>query len=78
MKVWTPIIPNSQLIVYPISNSASKWKIGIYIQPTTAVIVVIVVTSIILIILACIILYYHKKEKDEDKSARVEFIHLWI
>lgn len=63
---WTPIIPNSQLFVSPVSNDVAKWKIEIFINPTKALFVIILSTALVLIILGIIIIYYHRKEKMED------------
>lgn len=65
-KSWTPIIPNSQLFVSPISNDIDKWKIETFINPTKALALIILSTVIVLVILGIIIIIYHRKEKMED------------
>lgn len=68
VKEWTPIIPNSQLVIYPFGKNTNKWNITIFIKPTEAIVVVIIVTVSILIILGGLIIYYHMKEKEEDRK----------
>ncbi|KAM3143943.1 hypothetical protein pb186bvf_003994 [Paramecium bursaria] len=64
IKQWTPIIPNSQLIVSPYL-SAKSWTLSIFIEPTEAILVVVIVTVIILLTLGGIIIWKHIKEKEE-------------
>jgi integrin alpha FG-GAP repeat containing protein 1 len=63
---WSPIIPNSQLFVSPISKDTAKWKIEIFINPTKALALIILSTIIVLVVLGMVIIYYHRKEKIED------------
>ncbi len=68
-QTWTPIIPNSQLFVSPISNDVTKWKIEIFINPTKALALIILSTVVVLFILGVIIVYYHRREKLEDNPS---------
>lgn len=63
---WSPIIPNSQLLVSPTDNEVSKWKIEIFINPTKALTLIILSTVAVLLVLGLIIVYYHRKEKIAD------------
>lgn len=67
-KSWSPIIPNSQLIITPPLNNAD-WKIEIYINPTKAMALIIISTLIVLVIIGIVIIIYHVKEKEEDRKA---------
>ena len=50
-KEWSPIIPNSQLAVFTIPNSAEDWAIRIYVLPTESLIYVIIMSGVLLILL---------------------------
>lgn len=65
---WTPIIPNSQLIITPPSGK-NKWKIEIYINPTRAMALIIISTLIVLFIIGVVIIIFHIKEKEQDRKA---------
>lgn len=45
---WTPIIPNSRLIITP---TGSDWKLGVYVNPNTKIRDVIIITVVILILI---------------------------
>lgn len=66
---WSPIIPNSQLLLSANDIEPSKWGIEIFINPTKALSFIIVATVAVLILLGVCILYFHWKEKQEDKKA---------
>ena len=61
-KSWSPIIPNSQLIITPPLKD-NNWKIEIFINPTRAMALIIISTVVVLIIIGIIIIIYHVKEK---------------
>jgi len=63
-QLWTPIIPNSQLIVNPIRNAA--WTLDVYVSPTSETILIVLTTLVILVVLGAFIIYLHAKEKEED------------
>lgn len=65
---WTPIIPNSQLMITPSHENPTKWKIEIFINPTEALWIIIISTIGVLLILGVAIVYFHIKEKEEDKK----------
>lgn len=69
-NVWSPIIPNSQLMIYSAPSSGFNWKISIFINPTSAMWFIFISTCIVLLGILVIILYLHYKEKNND----VEFI----
>jgi integrin alpha FG-GAP repeat containing protein 1 len=76
VREWTPIIPNSQLIVVPAGTRAADWLINIYIKPTDKIYLVLLITVGILLLLGLLILFYHRLEKEEDNRAREQFFHL--
>jgi hypothetical protein len=69
-KVWTPIIPNSHLLIDIHDKSASKWSIKLLINPTDSFLLVGIILSFILCIIGGIIVYIHMKEKKEDEESR--------
>ncbi|EAR93627.2 integrin alpha FG-GAP repeat protein (macronuclear) [Tetrahymena thermophila SB210] len=75
-RSWTPIIPNSQLIIFPYTLDPSKWEISIFVQPNDALIIVIIVTVIILAILGSIIIYYRRQEINQDTQNQEEFLKM--
>jgi integrin alpha FG-GAP repeat containing protein 1 len=66
---WSPIIPNSQLILSANDLTPNKWGIEIFINPTEALWLIIVCTVLVLIILGFVIVYFHWQEKQADKRA---------
>jgi hypothetical protein len=67
VNLWTPIIPNSQLIVQPTQDTEATWILRAFIRPTDALIWVIFVTLILLIVLGLIMAWLYIKEKEEDR-----------
>ena len=60
-KSWSPIIPNSQLIVYTDPINDYRMKLNIFINPTSAMLFIFISTVVVLLILGLIILYLHCK-----------------
>jgi len=73
--LWTPIIPNSQLIVNPLIND--DWTLDVYVNPTSETLLVVLTTLVILIILGGLIIYLHIKEKKEDQKQQDKMIHIF-
>ena len=69
-NTWSPIIPNSQLMVFSAPDSGFNWKISIFINPTSAMWFIFISTCIVLLVILMIIIYLHYKEKNND----VEFV----
>lgn len=67
---WSPIIPNSQLMVYAPAGTGNDFKISIFINPTSAMWFIFVSTCVVLLAILLVILWLHYKEKNND----VEFI----
>jgi len=72
---WTPIIPNSQLIVDPILTQ--PWTLDVYVSPTKETLLIVLTTIAILILLGALIIYYHLKEKEEDKKNQDKILHIF-
>eukprot|EP01017_Pseudomicrothorax_dubius_P034343 TRINITY_DN4695_c0_g1_i5.p1 TRINITY_DN4695_c0_g1~~TRINITY_DN4695_c0_g1_i5.p1 ORF type:complete len:135 (-),score=29.87 TRINITY_DN4695_c0_g1_i5:170-574(-) len=73
---WSPIIPNSQLIVNPIGLDTEKWTLDIFVNPTKQILLIVGATIVLLIALGLFILHLHKKEKEEDERSQEQ--NLWI
>lgn len=67
---WTPIIPNSHLIIDISEKLSSSWNIKLLINPTDSFLLVGIILSLILVIIGGIIIYIHMKEKKEDEESR--------
>ena len=70
-KSWSPIIPNSQLIVYTTPTTSYNTKLNIFINPTSAMLFIFLSTIIVLLVLGFIILYLHCKEKSIDRKFQI-------
>lgn len=69
-RVWTPIIPNSHLMIDIHEKSDSNWSIQLLINPTDSFLLVGIILTFILMIIAGILVYIHIKEKKEDEESR--------
>lgn len=79
-KMWTPIIPNSYLIVSPKRSKSSKkvdiegWFLELFASPTDKIGVVIAGAAFFLIVIGGFVLYRYRKEKEEDRQLVVGFL----
>ena len=73
-KLWTPLIPNSQVYLFPAGNNTKKWKIEVFVNPTSALSLIIAITVIIIVALLIVVAVLHFKEKKEDRLEAGEFI----
>ena len=55
-----------------------RWKIAIYLQPTTAVQIIIITISILLVILGASIIWLHLGEKREDKKNQINLKSVFV
>ena len=68
--MWTPIIPNSQLIIFMNSNDETNWGLELFISPTTSLYVIVMVCALCLVVIGLAIIWLHVKEKQEDAKKR--------
>lgn len=68
--MWTPIIPNSQLIVFMYGTDPLNWGLELFISPTTALYLIVLVCAICLLAIGVAIIWLHIKEKQEDAKKR--------
>ncbi len=73
-QMWTPIIPNSQLIVFAGSASENDWALELFISPTNKMWMIVAAVVIVLVLIATIIVVLHCKEKAEDRKHRERHI----
>ena len=73
-KMWTPLIPNSQVYLFPAGKDSHKWKIEVYVNPTSALSLIIGITVVLIILLLIIVAFLHHKEKNEDKLEQAELM----
>lgn len=67
-KIFTPIIPNSQLLISENkSDDELKWSLDLIVNPTNMLILIIGVIVIILVLLLLLIVYLHCQELKEDQ-----------
>eukprot|EP01016_Furgasonia_blochmanni_P036724 TRINITY_DN4228_c0_g4_i1.p1 TRINITY_DN4228_c0_g4~~TRINITY_DN4228_c0_g4_i1.p1 ORF type:complete len:306 (-),score=55.40 TRINITY_DN4228_c0_g4_i1:38-955(-) len=77
-KSWTPIVPNSQVVITPFSTNPDKWTLENFISPTKQAIIVISACVLMLIILGVAILYLHWKEQKEDQLTDDQQINTFV
>jgi integrin alpha FG-GAP repeat containing protein 1 len=70
VRVWTPIIPNSQLIISSQNSDANEWTLELFINPTSSLALIVVACLICLFIIGVVIIVLHIGEKKEDKTNR--------
>lgn len=80
-KMWTPIIPNSYLIVSPKrARSPTKqvdidaWFLELFASPTDKIGVIIAGAAFFLLGIGGFVLYRYRKEKEEDRQLVVGFL----
>ena len=69
-KMYTPIIPNSQLVAFAEENDGKKWGLDLLVSPTQAMWMVMLSVVIILVVIGAIIIVLHCQEKAEDRKKR--------
>ena len=71
VRVFTPIIPNSQLVISANSREASSWQLDLFINPMEYLVLVAVAAVVFLTIMGSVILCMHLQEKKEDKKTQL-------
>jgi integrin alpha FG-GAP repeat containing protein 1 len=67
-KDFTPIIPNSKLIIYTPSQNENNWELEILLNPNNAMLMILISTICVLFVLGIIILALYCKESKKDKQ----------
>jgi hypothetical protein len=65
LKVYTPIIPNSQLLIYNFNQDTlvDEWELDLIVTPISKILLVVIVILVILAILLVVIIVLHFMEK---------------
>lgn len=71
MRIFTPIIPNSQLIITANDVDAKSWDLDLFVSPMEYLIVIVFAAVIVLIVSGVIIIGIHWREKKEDNKNRL-------
>jgi len=73
VRSWTPIIPNTQLII-SVQNTeySSNWQLDLLIGPTKAIGILVVVILLFLLIIGLLIILMHFAEKAEDEKDKAQ------
>jgi hypothetical protein len=71
--MWTPIIPNSQLIIFGNGSTTLNWGVELFISPTHQLYVIVIACAVCLVLIGIAIIIFHCKEKIEDKRNEPEF-----
>jgi len=68
IRVWTPIIPNSHLIVFSPERNVNNWTLELFINPTASLALIVIACIICLVIIGLVVIILHIGEKSEDKK----------
>jgi integrin alpha FG-GAP repeat containing protein 1 len=68
IKVWTPIIPNSQLIIFAPEADTNNWSLELFINPTSSLALIVIACLICLVIIGIVIIILHIGERKEDQK----------
>jgi len=68
IRIWTPIIPNSQLIIFAPEENVNNWTLELFINPTSSLALIVIACVICLVIIGIVIIILHVGEKKEDQK----------
>jgi hypothetical protein len=71
-KEYSPIIPNTQLIVK--CNREYKWTIELFVNPSSKLLWIMVCCVVVLIVFLVLICILYAKEKSEEKACRLGMV----
>ena len=74
LQTWTPIIPNSQLMVK--REPEEEWALETLLKDNSRVYDVIYISIICLVLLGLVVFYLHWRENQEDKRDHYNFIQM--
>jgi integrin alpha FG-GAP repeat containing protein 1 len=70
VKVFSPIIPNSQLYILAGTTDSDDWILELFINPDRTLIIISLIAGLTLFLLGLGIVWMHIKEKQEDIKDR--------
>ena len=80
-KTYTPVIPNSQLIIYHDNIQGSNkttWQVDLVVKPTKYLYKLIMVIIVVIILLTFIAFRLQMKEREEDNIENKETFAPWF
>ena len=66
-RMWTPIIPNSDLLVLPSSASTEDWKLELFANPSHFLVPCIITSLSVLALLGAFIIWRYGRERKKDR-----------
>ena len=74
-KGYTPIIPNTQMVIFKFKNSDRKyeWYADLIVEPTESLIVIILSLIGVMLIILGVIIYLHVREAKEEEKETNKF-----
>jgi integrin alpha FG-GAP repeat containing protein 1 len=70
VKVFTPIIPNSQLFILANNKYAKDWTAELFINPDQTIYMIVLTCAGVLLVTGIVIIILHIQEKKEDSKNR--------
>ena len=74
IRVWTPIIPNSHLIVFSPDLNVNNWTLELFINPTSSLALIVISCIICLVLIGIVVIVLHVGEKSEDNRNKEKVI----
>jgi integrin alpha FG-GAP repeat containing protein 1 len=68
VRVYTPIIPNSYLMVLANKENYKSWQLDLFVNPDAILFQVCTAFGLVLIVIGVVIIMMHIKEKREDSK----------
>lgn len=70
VKVFTPIIPNSQMFILANNKYAKNWTLELFINPDETIYMIVFACGALLVVTGIVIIILHIQEKKEDSKNR--------
>ena len=80
-KTYTPVIPNSQLVIYHnnlVNSNSTTWQVDLVVKPTKYLYQLIIAIVIVIIVLTFISIRLLLKEREEDYMENKETFAPWF
>ena len=79
-KVYTPVIPNSQLVIYHenVNGKATSWKVDLIVKPTKNLKKLIIVIVLMIVVMTALTFHLQMKEREEDFKENKETFAPWF
>jgi len=77
IRVWTPIIPNSHLIVFSPENNVNNWTLELFINPTSSLAMIVIACVVCLAFIGIVVIVLHLGEKNEDNKNKEKVIEFF-